>query len=275
MAQNELARLTGIDIRQLRNYETNSQTPSLKTAIRLTRALRITLPELVGEFGGGAPSLAGEWWFTRDIDQSGAANPTSTKVYARHVNNAVELHPVRLGPVDDSGVHDPWDESWRAEMQLWDGVALTGWYAGAETPPIWLGALFLTLSSDWSTAEGWWAGRDASNSYPNGRCALVRDQSAINPLVGRWVTSDPERHAPRLMAELERNLRTQWNRYSHMHVGLPDPSRPGTFPVPKPEQIAQLDQLPSFDAYRDRLLAMPWAASDIFAEAVRAQHRPS
>ena len=77
------------------------------------------------------------------------------------------------------------------------------------------------------------------------------------------------------MAELERNLRTQWNRYSHMHVGLPDPSRPGTFPVPKPEQIAQLDQLPSFRRLPRPATRYALGGIGLFAEAVRAQHRPS
>src|ERR1700716_1118529 len=81
MSQAALAAAIGVNLRQIRRYESGEQQPVLSVAVRLADALSLTMNELAGR-GRAELNLSGGWW---------AAWQTST-----HGNEVVTTQPIEL-----------------------------------------------------------------------------------------------------------------------------------------------------------------------------------
>src|SRR4051794_41918135 len=75
MSQAELAKASGINLRQVRRYESDEQQPAIGVALRLASALGITIGELAGETST-IPQLAGDWWAAWQTFIGGARKTT-------------------------------------------------------------------------------------------------------------------------------------------------------------------------------------------------------
>ena len=110
----QLAKVLGVDARQIRRYETGDAQPTLQGARLLARELKITLDELAG----GDPTFTGRWWahwsgLPDSPDQIGPVDLT-------HQGTRVTVTPA--SDPDLTNVFP-----WRAEL-LADPDALMGWY---------------------------------------------------------------------------------------------------------------------------------------------------
>src|SRR3954466_15421139 len=61
LSQAELASAAGVQLRQIRRYESGEQQPVLPVAVRLAAALGVTVNELAG-LAAGRVSRDGTWW---------------------------------------------------------------------------------------------------------------------------------------------------------------------------------------------------------------------
>ena len=135
-----LAGVLGVDVRQIRRYETGESQPSLQGARLLARELKITLDELAG----GDPTFTGRWWahwtgLSNSPDQTGPVDLT-------HQGTKVTVTPATEPDLTDVF-------PWRAEL-LADPDALFGWYVIDHPDHRSRGTLLLefdqhTLGGDW------------------------------------------------------------------------------------------------------------------------------
>jgi transcriptional regulator with XRE-family HTH domain len=135
-----LAGVLGVDVRQIRRYETGESQPSLQGARLLARELKITLDELAG----GDPTFTGRWWahwtgLPNSPDQTGP------------VDLAHQGTKVTVTPATEPNLTDVFP--WRAEL-LADPDALFGWYVIDHPDHRSRGTLLLefdqhTLGGDW------------------------------------------------------------------------------------------------------------------------------
>lgn len=135
-----LAQVLGVDVRQIRRYETGESQPSLQGARLLARELKITLDELAG----GDPTYTGRWWahwsgLPDSPDQTGPVDLT-------HQGTRVSITPAT--DPDITGVF-PWRAELRSEQE-----ALLGWYIIDHPEHRSRGTLLLifdqaTLGGDW------------------------------------------------------------------------------------------------------------------------------
>ena len=135
-----LAQVLGVDVRQIRRYETGDSQPSLQGARLLARELKITLDELAG----GDPTYTGRWWahwsgLPNSLDRIGPVDLT-------HQGTRVSI-----APATDPNLTEvfPWRSELRSERE-----ALLGWYIIDHPDHRSRGTLLLisdeaTLGGDW------------------------------------------------------------------------------------------------------------------------------
>ena len=137
----ELARALGVDVRQVRRYETGDAQPTLQGARTLARALKISLDELAG----GDPTYDGRWWATWTGLPSGP-DDQSGPVDLTHRGSRVII-----SPASDPDLPDVF--AWRSEL-LVGPDNLVGWYVIDHPGHRSRGALSLDLAND--TLGGDW-----------------------------------------------------------------------------------------------------------------------
>lgn len=135
-----LAQVLGVDVRQIRRYETGESQPSLQGARLLASELKITLDELAG----GDPAYTGRWWahwsgLPDSPDQVGPVDLTH------------QGFRVSISPATDPDLTDVFP--WRAEVRA-DPEVLGGWYIIDHPDHRSRGTLLLqfdrhTLGGDW------------------------------------------------------------------------------------------------------------------------------
>lgn len=87
--------------------------------------------------------------------------------------------------------HDRPGWLWRGELTLWDGVLLTGHYAGADGSARTKGAMFFVLDADDDTAEGRRVGLAHDGAIVSGHAALARERGTAHAVVGRLIRALP------------------------------------------------------------------------------------
>jgi transcriptional regulator with XRE-family HTH domain len=156
LTQRALAELVGVDVRQVRRYESGEQQPVLAVAVRLAAALGVSLDELAGVAG---PSVDGDWWAARQVRIDEHDVTVTLPVRLTQRGSAIELEALEGGR-----------GAWRGELRLWSGATLTGWYAGADERS--RGTMLLVLRDE--VAEGRWVGVSAEGAIVTGHAALAR-----------------------------------------------------------------------------------------------------
>ena len=160
LTQRALAELVGIDVRQIRRYESGEQQPVLGVAARLATTLGVSLDELAGL---GGPSVDGDWWAARQVRIDEHDVTVTLPVRLSQRGSLIELEALEGGR-----------GAWRGELRLWSGATLTGWYAGADVRS--RGTMLLLLRDD--LAEGRWVGVSADGAIVTGHAALARTRAA-------------------------------------------------------------------------------------------------
>jgi transcriptional regulator with XRE-family HTH domain len=158
LTQRALAELVGVDVRQVRRYESGEQQPVLAVAVRLAATLGVSLDELAGIAG---PGVDGEWWAARQVRIDGHDVTVTLPVRLTERGSLIELEALEGGR-----------GAWRGELRLWSGATLTGWYAGADVRS--RGTMLLLLRDD--VAEGRWVGVSAEGAIVTGHAALARSR---------------------------------------------------------------------------------------------------
>lgn len=147
LSQADLARVVGVDTRQINRYETGVTEPGLTVARKLAERLQITMDELAG----ADTPFTGTWW-------SAWHGITGDQILTGPVELALRGNRVIIQPVSLTAHEDERTEieiSWRAEMIL-DVDVLLGWYT-VETPGLRArGTLHLAHRND--AIDGNWIG---------------------------------------------------------------------------------------------------------------------
>src|SRR4051794_7555841 len=90
MSQGDLARVAGVDARQIRRYEAGEQQPLLSVAIAIADALGISVTELAGRSPSGV-SLTGEWWASWQTSRDGVEKIATQPVRIRQEGSLVHI----------------------------------------------------------------------------------------------------------------------------------------------------------------------------------------
>src|SRR3954467_5151497 len=88
MSQAQLAKVAGVDTRQIRRYEAGEQQPLLSVAIAIADALGISVTDLAGPPPSGV-SLTGDWWASWQTSRDGVAKIATQPVRMRQEGNLV------------------------------------------------------------------------------------------------------------------------------------------------------------------------------------------
>lgn len=126
MSQGALARIAGVDTRQIRRYEAGEQQPLLSVAIAIADALGISVTELAGRTPSGV-SLTGDWWASWQTSRDGVEKIATQPVRMRQEGHLVHIAATEHGLSAEEGGY-----LWTGELRLWDNQVLTGWYAADE-----------------------------------------------------------------------------------------------------------------------------------------------
>jgi transcriptional regulator with XRE-family HTH domain len=177
LSQAELARAAGVHVRQIRRYESGEQQPVLAVAVKMAAALGVTLDELAG-VGRDNARLEGAWWAAWEAGATIVSHPVEITQHG----SSVRLEATR---------HDRPGWLWRGDLTLWDGLLLTGHYAGADGNPRSKGAMFFVLDGDDDTAEGRRVGLAYDGAIVSGHAALARDRDAAHAIVERLIRAVP------------------------------------------------------------------------------------
>ena len=177
LSQTELARAAGVHVRQIRRYESGEQQPVLAVAVKMAAALDVTLDELAGVTRDNA-RLEGAWWAAWEAGATIVSHPVEVTQHG----SSVRLEATR---------HDRPGWLWRGDLTLWDGLLLTGHYAGADGAPRSKGAMFFVLADQDDVAEGRRVGLSHDGAIVSGHAALARDRAAAHAVVERLIRAVP------------------------------------------------------------------------------------
>ena len=177
ISQVELAERAGITSRQVARYESGEQQPVLNAAVRIARALSISLEELAGEFDTEL-DLAGEWWAGWETFTNGKPRHAIQLVEATQHGRHVNLSAERTAAVKDGGFN------WVGEFSLWDGQALMGWYRGVDGTVKSKGTMYFIVNTEnETTARGRWVGMSFDGDLVTGAASLARSKKEATALL--------------------------------------------------------------------------------------------
>lgn len=177
LSQAALAKVAGVDTRQIRRYEAGQQQPLLPVAVSIANALDISLAELAG-----APThrvnLTGHWWTSWQTSKDQDEIITAQEV--RIEQQAALLHIVtttRGIAVEEGGY------MWRGELRLWDNEILMGWYAADEGSVRSKGTMYFVLHPHGISARGRWVGLSYDGKIMTGWGGLGRSEQEARAVV--------------------------------------------------------------------------------------------
>ncbi len=173
LSQADLARATGLNVRQIARYEAGEQQPVLSVAANLADALEISLNQLAGRVGTGL-DLTGEWWASWQTSLDGAQRIDTHAVDVTQRGERLILDADRARDVADGSYR------WYGELRLWDNEALIGWYRSSDAAVRSKGSMYLALHPHGQHAWGRWVGMSYDGEVVTGWGSLARsaDQSA-------------------------------------------------------------------------------------------------
>jgi transcriptional regulator with XRE-family HTH domain len=184
ISQSELARSAGVNLRQVRRYESNEQQPVLPVAVRLASALGITVGELAG-LTADRIELDGTWWAAWQTFNDGTEVIATQPVGLRQQGFTVQIEALERSTENERGGY-----LWRGEMRLWDGQVLMGYYAAADGNVRSKGTVFFVLHPHGQNADGRWVGLSYDGPIVTGHAALARTRDEVQETITRLTTSD-------------------------------------------------------------------------------------
>jgi transcriptional regulator with XRE-family HTH domain len=181
LSQAGLAKACGVHLRQIRRYESGEQQPVLTVAKELAAALGLSLAELAGEAPARA-QLDGTWWAAWQIFVEGDPIVTSQPVALQQLGQTVRMEALELAPektVDDY--------LWHAELRVWDGRVLMGWYLATREGTRDKGTIFFVHEASADYAEGRWVGNSYDGPMVSGFAALARSHEQALTTIDRLI----------------------------------------------------------------------------------------
>jgi transcriptional regulator with XRE-family HTH domain len=173
MSQADLAKASDINLRQVRRYESDEQQPAIGVAVRLARALGVTIGELAGE-ESALPRLAGEWWAAWQTYIDGVETITTQPVAIQQTGATLQIKALALAEQEHAG-----DYLWRGELRLWGSDTLMGWYIATDENVRSKGTMFFVLHTQGERAAGRWVGTSYDGPVVTGAAALARDHDQL------------------------------------------------------------------------------------------------
>lgn len=189
LSQAQVAEAAGVTIRQLRRYEAGEQQPTLSVGVAISRALRMSVLELVGEGPNQRVNLTGEWWMSWQTSSDGRDQVTAQTVQFMQQDDLITLQTTSRGTVDDgAGTRGPISVEdggyhWRGELRLWDNRLLIGWYAAVDGGVASKGSLYFGLGAHGDIAHGIWTGMSRDGDLLSGWGALGASEVQVVDLV--------------------------------------------------------------------------------------------
>ncbi len=188
LSQAQLAKETGVSLRQLARYEAGQQQPVLPVAVALADALRISLDELAGQLNYDL-DLSGTWWCAWQTWKDGQPRVDVHPMEVHQRGELLQLDADRAVPVEDGSYR------WRGELRLWDNEALIGWYRSTDAAVRSKGALYLALHQHGTHAWGRWVGMSYDGEVITGWGAIARTEEEAGKIVQDLIDSETAAHA--------------------------------------------------------------------------------
>lgn len=177
MSQADLARVAGVDTRQIRRYEAGEQQPLLSVALTIADALGVSVSELAGRTPGSV-SLTGDWWASWQTTRDGVEKIATQPVHMRQEGDLVHIAATQRGLSQAEGGY-----LWSGEMRFWDNQILTGWYAAADGAVRSKGTLYFTVHSHGEKFSGRWVGMGYDGLIMTGRASVGKTQKAAEGVI--------------------------------------------------------------------------------------------
>ncbi len=183
MSQRDLAQTAGVDVRQIRRYETGEQQPLLTVGVAIAEALGISVAELVGKPTHDV-RLSGNWWASWQTYREGAEKLAIQEVEIKQEGDLLQVATVSRGlSVEEGGYH------WRGEMRLWDNEILMGWYAANDGPIRSKGTMYFVLHPHGLNMSGRWVGLGYDSQIMTGWAAMGQTPEEAEETITRLAGS--------------------------------------------------------------------------------------
>jgi transcriptional regulator with XRE-family HTH domain len=176
MSQADLAKATGISLRQLARYEAGEQQPVLAAAAVLADVLGISLDQLAGRVSYEL-DLSGDWWAAWQTWKDGAERIDTHPLVVSQRGELLQLDAERAVPVSEGSYR------WRGELRLWDNEALMGWYRSTDAAVRSKGTLYFALHPHGAHAWGRWVGMSYDGLVITGWGSMARTQELADKAV--------------------------------------------------------------------------------------------
>ena len=177
LSQSALARLVGIEARQVRRYEAGESHPTLPVAAKIAEALGITVDELAG-LTTHRVNLSGRWWASWQTSKDHEEVITAQEVEITQRGEQLRVETTTRGiAVEDGGYH------WKGELRLWDNEVLIGWYAAEDGAVRSKGSFYSTVHPHGIHMTGRWVGMSYDGKIQSGWGAIGRTEDVVRGLI--------------------------------------------------------------------------------------------
>ncbi len=177
MSQADLAKAAGVDVRQIRRYESGQQQPTLSVAVAIAEALGISISELAG-MPDHRVNLTGDWWAGWQSSREGVEDIRVQPVSMRQHGDLIHIEATRRGrPVEEGGY------LWRGELRLWDNEILMGWYAANDGSVRSKGTMYFHMHPHGINMTGRWVGLSFDGQIMSGWGSMAKTEDEARELI--------------------------------------------------------------------------------------------
>lgn len=177
LSQAELARMAGVDTRQIRRYEAGETHPNLPVAVKIAKALGITIDELAGE-NTHRINVTGDWWASWQTSKDSQEIVTAQEVHMEQRSDLVKVASTTRGiAVEDGGY------MWNGELRLWDNEILMGWYVADEGAVRSKGTMYMVVHPHGVSMKGRWVGISYDGKIVTGWGAMGKSEEEARRLI--------------------------------------------------------------------------------------------
>jgi transcriptional regulator with XRE-family HTH domain len=177
MSQADLAKAAGVDVRQIRRYESGQQQPTLSVAVAIAEALGISISELAG-MPDHRVNLTGDWWAGWQSSREGVEDIRVQPVSMRQHGDLIQIEATRRGrPIEEGGY------LWRGELRLWDNEILMGWYAANDGSVRSKGTMYFHIHPHGINMAGRWVGLSYDGQIVSGWGSMAKTEDEAKELI--------------------------------------------------------------------------------------------
>jgi transcriptional regulator with XRE-family HTH domain len=183
ISQADLAKATGISLRQLARYEAGEQQPVLSAATALADALGISVDQLAGRVSYGL-DLSGDWWAAWQTWKDSVPRIDTHPLVVSQRGEILQLDADRATSVAVGSYR------WRGDLRLWDNEALMGWYRSTDAAVRSKGTIYFALHPHGNHAWGRWVGMSFDGIVVTGWGAMARTQELVDKVMHDLIDRD-------------------------------------------------------------------------------------